>query len=262
MLSGSTSVDSIIDLDALSRAPGRAAAARSSDHDAAASLSASGLSLVFDDGEPFLPPNRERAASLFLKRAMDIVLASLGLLFLLPFMVAVAILIRATSPGPIFFKQPRVGLSGAKFEIYKFRTMHHAACDIEGTNQAKGAGDSRLTAIGGFLRSKSIDELPQLINVIRGDMALVGPRPHVAGMIAAGQLYEGLLPYYDRRHVVRPGLTGWAQVNGYRGPTHELGHAIGRVHHDLAYIQNLSIALDIRILVLTVWREMFVGTGS
>ncbi len=195
------------------------------------------------------------------KRAVDFTLALAGLFALLPLLLIVAFLIKATSPGPVFFRQQREGLNGKLFGVYKFRSMRTDLGDLSGVKQTVG-DDPRVTPLGRFLRKTSIDELPQLINVLVGDMSLVGPRPHVPGMLAVGVPYRELVPYYDVRHRVRPGLTGWAQANGFRGPTTDLNLALGRVNHDIAYIQNWSLALDFNILALTVWREVTGGTGS
>ena len=197
----------------------------------------------------------------FSKRAVDFTLALAGLVALLPLLLIVAFLIKATSPGPVFFRQQREGLNGRLFGVYKFRSMRTDLGDLSGVKQTIG-DDPRVTPLGRFLRKTSIDELPQLINVLVGDMSLVGPRPHVPGMLACGVPYRELVPYYDVRHRVRPGLTGWAQANGFRGPTTDLSLALGRVNHDIAYIQNWSLALDFNILALTVWREVTGGTGS
>jgi polysaccharide biosynthesis protein PslA len=187
------------------------------------------------------------------KRAMDIVLALIGLLTLLPVLVAVALVIKIESRGPVFFTQEREGLDGRLFRILKFRTMRVDRCDGAGLLQAVD-DDPRATRFGRFLRRTSIDELPQLINVLLGQMSLVGPRPHVPGMLAAGMPYAELFPYYADRHAAKPGLTGWAQANGLRGPTTSHALSAARLHHDLAYIQNWSLVLDCRILLLTVWR--------
>jgi len=197
----------------------------------------------------------------FPKRAMDFILAFAGLFMLMPLLLIVAMLIKVTSPGPVFFRQQREGLNGRLFGVYKFRSMRSDLGDQSGIKQTIG-DDPRVTPLGRFLRKTSIDELPQLINVLLGDMSLVGPRPHVPGMLAVGLPYREVVPYYDVRHRVRPGLTGWAQANGLRGPTTDMNSAVARVNHDIAYIQNWSMLLDCRILILTVWRELTGGTGS
>jgi lipopolysaccharide/colanic/teichoic acid biosynthesis glycosyltransferase len=133
--------------------------------------------------------------------------------------------------------------------------------DRSGTQQTM-KGDARVTPIGRFLRNTSLDELPQLLNVIRGDMSLVGPRPHVPGMLSAGFLYEDLVPYYFQRHIVRPGITGLAQVHGCRGSTRQADEAITRVDYDLEYIETWSLWLDIKIMLRTLRQEFLSGTGT
>jgi lipopolysaccharide/colanic/teichoic acid biosynthesis glycosyltransferase len=161
----------------------------------------------------------------------------------------------------VLFTQYRYGYRNHRFRIYKFRTMHTHLADRSGVRQTTD-GDPRVTAIGRLLRSTSLDELPQLINVIKGDMSLVGPRPHVPGMLAASLPYEHLVPYYFVRHVVRPGVTGLAQVSGYRGSTTEARSAIGRISCDLEYIEKWSLWLDVWIILRTVRREFLSGSGN
>lgn len=193
------------------------------------------------------------------KRLFDIGVSSVALLFLAPLLIAIAILIRATSPGPVLFFQYRYGYRNRRFKIYKFRSMRTHVCD-GGTKQAV-KGDARVTWIGGILRKTSLDEIPQLFNVIRGDMSLVGPRPHVPGMLAAEMLYEDLVPYYFQRHTARPGITGLAQVSGCRGSTVEAGRAISRIDYDLDYIERWSLRMDIMIILRTVRKEFLSGSG-
>ena len=222
----------------------------------------SGLPLTMRAGEPLaVEISLSRRARLKLKRAMDVVFAGLALVGLLPLLLLVALIIKLTSPGPALFRQAREGLNGKPFGIYKFRSMDMAACDQSGVVQTV-EGDARVTPFGKLLRRTSIDELPQLLNVLQGDMSLVGPRPHVAGMRAGGMAYRDLVPYYDLRLDMVPGLTGWAQVNGLRGPTVDATRARARVDHDIAYIQNFSLWLDLRIMVMTVAREFLRGTGD
>ncbi|UXN69021.1 sugar transferase [Devosia neptuniae] len=202
-----------------------------------------------------------RQLELTLKRAFDIVVSLLALAFLLPLLLMVTLAIRLSDPGPALFRQPRVGQGGRIFTIFKFRSMYMERCNTDGVDQTV-AEDERIMPLGRFLRRTSIDELPQLLNVLRGDMSLVGPRPHVEGQLAAGLPYEHLVPYYSYRRHMRPGLTGWAQANGYRGPTSQSEQAIGRIDHDVAYIQNFSLLLDLRIILITMHREFLRGTGS
>jgi len=194
------------------------------------------------------------------KRAFDILVVLAAILFLAPLLTLVAVAIVFDSPGPVFFRQPREGKNGKSFVALKFRSMRHDRCDLSGVQQTV-AGDSRVTKVGKILRRTSIDELPQLFNVLRGDMSLVGPRPHVSGMLAGGVSYRELVPYYDLRLLVTPGLTGWAQANGFRGPTDDAKTARERIDHDLAYIRSFSLVLDIKVLLLTLQREVFGGTG-
>ena len=186
---------------------------------------------------------------LLLKRVMDVVLAVLALVVLGPALILLAIAIRLTSKGPALFRQDRDGLNGRVISVYKFRSMY-----ID-------RGEAGVTPLGRFIRRTSIDELPQLLNVIRGDMSLVGPRPHPVGLLAAGGPYETLVPYYHARHVMKPGISGWAQANGLRGSTDDATMARARIEHDIAYIQNFNLLLDIRIMIRTVQREFVTGTG-
>lgn len=196
-----------------------------------------------------------------IKRSFDIMASAAALILLAPLLVIVAVIIKATSRGTVLFTQEREGLNGRTFHALKFRSMRTEDCDPSGVAQTV-AGDPRITAIGRLIRRTSIDELPQLINVLRGDMSLVGPRPHVPGMLAGGMLYKSLVPYYDYRLQVLPGLTGWAQANGLRGPTDEGDVARARIDHDAAYIQNYSFWLDIKIMLLTIRHEFVGGSGE
>ena len=185
----------------------------------------------------------ERAA----KRCFDLCFATAGLLTLLPLMLVTAILIKLDSRGPVFFRQKRNGFNGETFDILKFRTMHVLE-DGPLIRQAT-RDDTRVTRLGRWLRKSSIDELPQLFNVIWDDMSLVGPRPHAA---SHNSEYETLIANYAFRHHVKPGLTGWAQINGYRGETRQVEQMERRVEHDLWYINNWSPLLDVRIVLRTV----------
>ena len=202
---------------------------------------------------------RAEPSTSFAKRLLDTTLAGGALLFFAPIWIGFAVAIKLTSPGPVLFAQKRYGYRNKSFKIYKFRSMRMDACD-SGVQQAV-QGDSRVTAIGRLLRKTSLDEIPQLINVVKGDMSLVGPRPHVPGMLAANVPYEDLVPYYFQRHSARPGITGLAQVSGCRGSTAEPGRAIARIDYDLDYIEKWSLGMDIRILVQTVRREFLSGSG-
>ena len=182
------------------------------------------------------------------KRAGDIALASLALILLSPLMLLSALAIKLDSAGPAIFRQRRIGFDGQAFSIYKFRTMRvmEDGPQIAQTRR----GDPRVTRIGRLLRQSSIDELPQLFNVLKGDMALVGPRPHA---IAHDDQYRALISSYAFRHHVKPGITGWAQVNGQRGETQRIEAMEKRIELDLWYIDNWSLTLDLRIL----WRTCF-----
>lgn len=194
------------------------------------------------------------------KRVLDVLLSALAIVALSPLLAVVAIAIRLTSPGQVLFRQQRIGLGGQAFEVLKFRTMSAERCDTTGVSQTV-VGDSRVTPLGRFLRATSIDELPQLFNILLGDMSIVGPRPMVEGQLAAGRNYRELVPYYDFRFTMKPGLTGWAQCHGLRGPTDDADRAIARIEYDCAYIQNFSLWLDIRVIWQTVVREFVTGTG-
>ena len=200
-------------------------------------------------------------ALLAAKRTVDVVGAGVGLLVLAPLMIAISIAIKVTSSGPVFFRQKRYGYHNRRFFIYKFRTMYADLSDYRGTRQTT-VDDPRVTPLGRILRKSSLDELPQLINVLIGDMSLVGPRPHVPGMLAGGLLYEQLTPYYFQRHNMRPGITGLAQVSGYRGDTTVPLSAIERLDHDLQYIQKWSLWLDLSIIIRTSVREFISGSGD
>ena len=224
--------------------------------------SESGLALTLMHRLPVLPAaSVARSINLVLKRALDIVLSGSALLAMSLVLIATAIAVKVTSRGPTLFVQMRPGLNGVMFPMLKFRTMYADLGDASGVKQTV-ANDPRITSIGAFLRRTSLDELPQLINVLLGHMSLVGPRPHPANMLAAGMDYRDLVPYYEMRYAMKPGLSGWAQANGLRGPTDEAGKARARIAHDMAYIQNFSVLLDIKIIFRTIIREFVAGTGS
>ena len=182
-----------------------------------------------------------------LKRGFDIVAAGLGLLVFLPLLLLVMGLIRLESPGPSVFRQRRTGYRGRVFTIYKFRTM--TVTEDSGEIRHATKGDARVTAIGALLRKLSIDELPQLVNVLKGDMSIVGPRPHA---LAHDEYYGALIPTYAARFRARPGLTGYAQVNGFRGEIRDARGMSDRVAADNSYIEAWSPSLDLAILVRTI----------
>lgn len=186
------------------------------------------------------------------KRAEDLVLTLAILAVIWPILVLTAIAIKLDSPGPIFFRQPREGFNNRLFEVLKFRSMTHDSCETDGIRQAT-RGDKRVTRVGAFIRRTSIDELPQLLNVLRGDMSLVGPRPHAPSTRAGGRLFHEVVQTYAARHKVKPGMTGWAQVCGFRGETDTEDKLKKRVEHDLHYIENWSVGFDLYILLRTVF---------
>jgi putative colanic acid biosynthesis UDP-glucose lipid carrier transferase len=183
-----------------------------------------------------------------IKRLADIGLALIILTLISPLLIAISIGVKLTSPGPIIFKQRRYGLDGKEILVYKFRSM--TVCD-DGNNVAQATKqDLRITRLGAFLRKTSLDELPQFINVLQGRMSVVGPRPHA---VAHNELYRKLIKGYMVRHKVKPGITGWAQVNGLRGETDTLEKMQARIEHDIDYLRNWSPRLDIYIILKTIW---------
>ncbi|MGG5817697.1 exopolysaccharide biosynthesis polyprenyl glycosylphosphotransferase [Falsiroseomonas sp. HW251] len=184
------------------------------------------------------------------KRGLDLLVGAAALVALSPVLLAAAVAVKLTSPGPVLFRQWRFGAGSRPIEVLKFRTMRTDSCDVTGA-QRTVARDPRVTPVGRFLRRSSIDELPQLINVLRGEMSLVGPRAHPMHMRVEGDYYFEAVANYRARHLVRPGITGWAQVNGSRGEVDTLEKARRRVALDLWYIENWSLALDLRILLRT-----------
>lgn len=189
--------------------------------------------------------------SAVLKTLEDKVLTVIILLLIWPVLLAVAIAIRLDSPGPILFRQPREGFNNSTFLCFKFRSMYHNRLEYKNVNQAT-KDDPRVTRVGRFLRKSSLDELPQLFNVLFGDMSLVGPRPHAPSTRAGGRLFTEVVQSYAARHKVKPGITGWAQVCGWRGETDTEDKLVRRFEHDLYYIENWSIWLDFYILIRTV----------
>lgn len=187
---------------------------------------------------------------LLLKAVEDRVLAALLLLFAGPLMLLIALAVRLTSPGPALYRQLRRGFNGQPIEVLKFRTMYAEACDPLAAAEVRQAtqDDARVTPFGRILRRTSLDELPQLLNVLLGDMSLVGPRPHA---MAHDELFSGLVDNYLGRHRVKPGITGWAQINGYRGEIHTAEEIKHRINYDMHYIDNWSISFDIYIILKT-----------
>ena len=180
------------------------------------------------------------------KRFLDVTASFLGLVLLSPLMLAVSILIKIDSRGPVIFRQKRIGRNGKVFEIYKFRSMCVGA-EKTGSGVYSGKGDARVTRIGKILRATSIDELPQLLNILKGEMSFVGPRPPLT---YHPWKYEEYTDFQKRMFEVRPGITGWAQVNGFRGDT----SIQGRIEHDIYYIENWTLLFDIKILFMTVFK--------
>lgn len=187
-----------------------------------------------------------------LKRTMDVILSLLILVIISPVFLGIAAAIKVTSQGPILFRQRRLGYNNRPIEILKFRSMYTHLSDLDAKQQAC-RNDKRVTPLGAWLRRTSLDELPQLFNVLRGDMSLVGPRPHALATTAGGLALEEAVPVYASRHRVKPGITGWAQVNGHRGALDSVEKIVHRVNHDLYYIENWSILLDLKILWRTLW---------
>lgn len=183
-----------------------------------------------------------------LKRLEDFVLGSIALVILFPVMAAVSIAVKLDSTGPALFCQARSGRNKSIIKVYKFRTMYQ-----DGPAEFKQAqkNDPRITRIGAFLRRTSLDELPQLFNVIQGSMSMVGPRPHP---LKLDEDFKYVIPALSSRYSVKPGITGWAQINGFRGETRLVSDMVSRIEHDRHYVKNWSIFLDIKILVLTVFK--------
>jgi lipopolysaccharide/colanic/teichoic acid biosynthesis glycosyltransferase len=203
--------------------------------------------LVLDNADEALELGAQRAQNAKLKRALDVVGAIAGLMLLAPVLLLIAIAIRIEGPGPALFRQTRSGLNGVPFKICKFRTMR---CIEDGATIVQATTDDcRVTRVGALLRRTSLDELPNLINILKGEMSLVGPRPHA---LAHDNYYRTLIPTYGTRYMTKPGLTGLAQVEGYRGGTSDISLMAARVDRDIEYIRCWSIALDIQLLIRTL----------
>jgi len=188
-----------------------------------------------------------------IKRSFDLLFSSLALILLGPLMVLTAIAIKLDSKGPVFFRQIRHGFNNEEVEILKFRSLHHDRGDSTGIDVVT-KGDTRVTRVGRIIRKTSIDELPQLFNVLRGNLSLVGPRPHVVNAQTGKRLWTEVVDGYFARHKVKPGVTGWAQINGWRGEVDEDEKIRERVNHDLYYIENWSVMLDLYILFITPFK--------
>jgi Undecaprenyl-phosphate glucose phosphotransferase len=186
----------------------------------------------------------------FLKAVEDRVIASIAIVLLAPVFAAVALAVKWESKGPVFFRQKRYGFNNELIEVYKFRSMYTDMADVD-ARKLVTKDDPRVTRVGRFIRKTSLDELPQLINVLKNELSLVGPRPHATMASAAGSLYETVVDGYFARHKVKPGMTGWAQINGWRGETDTAEKIERRVEHDLYYIENWSLTFDLYILART-----------
>jgi len=217
------------------------------------------LVLTFLQSTPILGIREEPLQSFsnrLLKRGFDVLFSSMMLIVVFPFIYIICgLLIKIESPGPIMFKQKRTGLKGKPFICYKFRSMK---LNKEADLQSATKHDPRITRIGDFMRKTNIDELPQFINVLRGEMSIVGPRPH---MIKHTETYNNLIDTFMIRHMIKPGLTGWAQVSGYRGEVKTIDQMEGRLKHDVWYIENWSFMLDVKILFVTLMK-MFKGDDN
>jgi putative colanic acid biosynthesis UDP-glucose lipid carrier transferase len=203
--------------------------------------SVAGLPVVAVCESPFTGMNG------IIKRASDIVLSLLILLLITPVLLAIAIAVKASSPGPVLFRQRRYGLDGHEIVVYKFRSM--TVCEDGPSIVQATRNDQRVTRVGAVLRRSSLDELPQFFNVLQGRMSIVGPRPHA---VAHNELYRGLIKGYMVRHKVKPGITGWAQVNGHRGETDSVEKMQKRIEYDLEYLRHWSLTLDLWIIAKTV----------
>ena len=185
----------------------------------------------------------------FWKRIFDLAFSSFALLITSPIFLFIAIAIKLDSKGPVFYRPIRIGKNGAQILIYKFRSMRHSSQPSDKT-RSTSANDDRITLVGKFIRGYSLDELPQFINVFNGDMSVVGPRPH---RLDLDRRFQQIAPGYMVRQYIKPGITGWAQVNGWRGPTETKYQYIARTLHDLWYIEHWNLALDIYIIFLTLF---------
>lgn len=187
-----------------------------------------------------------------IKRSFDLVFASLAIVLMAPVMLACALAVRLSSPGPVLFRQKRHGFNNRPVWVWKFRSMHSDRCDPSAVNAVR-RDDDRVTAVGRVLRRSSLDELPQLFNVIGGALSLVGPRPHATSARTGDMVYDQVIAAYSARHKIKPGITGWAQVKGWRGELNSPEKLRRRIEHDLFYIEHWSIWFDLKILLCTPW---------
>jgi putative colanic acid biosynthesis UDP-glucose lipid carrier transferase len=200
---------------------------------------------------PRVRPAPRTAVSRILKSAQDGLIAGIGLVVLAPLMLLIALAIRLDSRGPVFYRQARYGLHGEVFSLLKFRTLYGDRCDPPtGAFKQVTRADPRVTRVGRFLRRTSLDELPQLINVLQGHMSIVGPRPHA---LTLAEEFSPQIEDYELRHEVKPGITGWAQINGLRGETPTVEVMAKRVQFDVEYVQRSSFLFDMKIVFLTVF---------
>ena len=209
------------------------------------------LTQIAEVGMREVTGNPKGGAHTAIKRLMDIGIGTIALIGLSPILAIIALMIKKDSPGPVLFKQPRHGFNNRVFHVYKFRSMRNDQADLKAAQQTV-AGDARVTKIGRFIRKTSIDELPQLLNVIKGEMSLVGPRPHAVGMRTEGKDSMELVAEYAHRHKVKPGMTGWAQINGSRGPLHNGDDVARRVELDVDYIERSNALFDLFIMFKTL----------
>lgn len=191
-----------------------------------------------------------RARDEVMKRLLDLAIVLPAILLLSPLLIAVAIAVKLDSPGPVLFRQTRVGRRNRLFSVLKFRSMRVESCDVQGA-RSTARDDDRITRVGRFIRATSIDELPQLLNIMLGQMSFVGPRPHALGSLAGDKLFWEIDQRYWHRHACKPGLTGLAQIRGFRGATHKREDLLNRLHADLEYVARWSVWRDISILVAT-----------
>jgi len=211
------------------------------------------LKRITDAPLAFVDGRRSDDSRAFGKRVQDLVLASVGLVLALPILAVTALAVRLDSPGPILFRQKRHGFNNEVITVWKFRSMRVEASDATASRQVT-RGDNRVTRVGRFIRKTSLDELPQIFNVLSGEMSIVGPRPHAIGMMTGEAEASKLVAHYAHRHRIKPGITGWAQINGSRGPVHTSEEVHARVALDVEYIERRTLWLDLYIVLMTIPR--------